>query len=463
MPVEREVRHEELRVGYRVPRGIMDLANLLLARIAPDLAPTEPVREAREEPRFDSVTSEELADAVAIAVAELIDDERSVGVVVPSSLLVAIRGALAAGGIPAGDISTDQLEKRVTLLSATQSKGLEFDRVVVVEPMQIVTESGAGWSELYVAMSRATQQLVVVHALPLPSPLPGGVEPSVEPVSEDESPAPLDSPEPTLDGEDGLDLDLDLDFDLTSADPGVRPIDDDISDSAEPQEEAIATPLTEAANDDDDTQPAAPATPARNGSAGPRRNAPAAVRLGGDFSEALVMAKLTHDGRTRRGTAVSYMGHLLGTVALVLEDGGSETEAIAALLHDAVEDGAPGVAETIRARFGDAVAGIVLGCTDPVVEGSFRDAKIEHLRRLEDGSASVRRVALAEKLDNARALLRDLERYGADTWRRMDVDADETLWYLCNLVSLFRRTFPSVLVDEFDRTVGRIEETIGRA
>jgi (p)ppGpp synthase/HD superfamily hydrolase len=142
----------------------------------------------------------------------------------------------------------------------------------------------------------------------------------------------------------------------------------------------------------------------------------------------------------------------------VLEDGGSEVEAIAALLHDAVEDGTPDMADTIRRRFGDAVAEIVIGCTDPVVQDSFRDSKEEHFRRLEGGSTSVRRVALAEKLDNARALRRDLERYGDDTWKRMDVEREDLLWYLRNLVALFRRTFPSVLATEFAREVEQIEE-----
>ena len=97
-----------------------------------------------------------------------------------------------------------------------------------------------------------------------------------------------------------------------------------------------------------------------------------------------------------------YLSHLLATAALVLEDGGTEAEAIAALLHDAVEDGAPGTADTIRSRFGAEVADIVVGCTDPEVAGGFREAKTAHLRELESGSTSMRRVALAEKLDNAR-------------------------------------------------------------
>ena len=476
---DRGLTHEELRIGYRVPRAILELANVLLPRIAPSLTPTEPVREARERPRFEQVGPDEVADAAAMAVAELADDKRSVGVIVPADMVVDVRGALAAGGIPAGDISTDHLEKRVTLLSSGESKGLEFDRVVVVEPMRIVTGSPAGWSELYVALSRATQQLVVVHGLALPSPLPGGVEPTTD-TGPDASlfEAPAETAErPEISEHDYQDFSLDLDLDLepvvahAPSDVGLNaPASVDVDEPANATiapvptapEEAIRTTAYASAEQREPAPPPAD-DPHRVEQGDQRPSAPTVGRLGGDFSEALVMAKLAHDGRTRRGTAVSYMGHLLGTTALVLEDGGTEAEAVAALLHDAVEDGSPDVEKSIRARFGETVASIVLGCTDPVVNGSFRDGKIEHLRRLEDASASVRRVALAEKLDNAQALRRDLERYGQETWRRMKVDQDDHLWYLRNLVTLFRRAFPSVLAVEFERTVQRIEELCGSA
>ena len=117
----------------------------------------------------------------------------------------------------------------------------------------------------------------------------------------------------------------------------------------------------------------------------------------------------------------------------------------------------PAIADTIRARFGDEVADIVVGARTRMSTGGFREIKIEHFGQLERGSTSMRRVALAEKLDNARALLRDLERYGADTWTRMDVDRDDMLWYLRSLVALFDRTFPSVLAEELGAVVERIE------
>ncbi len=90
LPTARGVRTDQLTIGYRVPRSIMELANLVLPEIAPDLPVTEPVREARIDPRFERVEEGELADAVAVTVAELTTDDRSVGVIVPRSHLTAI-------------------------------------------------------------------------------------------------------------------------------------------------------------------------------------------------------------------------------------------------------------------------------------------------------------------------------------------------------------------------------------
>jgi len=515
LPTARGVVKDELKIGYRVPRSIMELANLLLPRIAPELQPTQPVREARVDPTFEPATEVDLPDVVALTVADLADDDRTVGVIAPEGRIVDIRGALAAGGITVGDISTDQLEKRTTLLSAGASKGLEFDRVVLVEPWDIVAGSTAGWSELYVALSRATQQLVVVHAKPLPAPLPGGIEfveeePEVEADHEPQV-ADFDEEEATAVEPEGGDLDLDLDLDLddepaVEPDPAVDEAQDApepvaeiapdveveapeeiadpveaVEETVEPEPEVSEPPKVEATAEAEPepvaveveletktaVEPGKPdptkrQLPVTRSPMAKQRSRSAPMRLSGDFSEALVFAKLAHQGHTRRGTAVPYLGHLLGTVALVLEDGGTEPEAIAALLHDAVEDGTPDMAATIRDRFGDTVAAIVEGCTDPAIEGSFREVKEEHIRRLEAGSSSVRRVALAEKLDNARALVRDLDRFGDDTWKRMDVDREEMLWYFTGLVALFRRSFPSVLVNEFARAVERIEQLSGQ-
>ncbi|MCK9250712.1 MAG: HD domain-containing protein [Solirubrobacteraceae bacterium] len=550
LPQDRGVRLGRLTIGYRVPRAVMELANAVLPVIAPGLSPTEPVRETPIEPRFRQVHELDLADAVAAEVGTLVVDDRSVGVIVPQSLLVAVRGALAATGVSVGDISTDQLEKRVTLLSGAEAKGLEFDRVVLVEPRRIVTDSSAGWRELYIALSRATQQIIVVHAQALPAPLPGG-DPVVEGYGDGTADASgsdarqtggvTEADESAEAGDFDLDLDLDLDLEpdldpspapvvaststkageqattptsasdgslelpdaagqdeyasvVPAADSGggvrefdVGSVDVEVGsvvasgDAAEAKRAAVEALITalhglrckrvteSVGNGDlvgwsargavglvDDTPSAMPVggrVVVRDRSKRPVDS----TLIGGSFTEALVYAKLQHQGRTRRGTAIPYLGHLLATAALVLEDGGTENEAIAALLHDAVEDGLPDTAEAIRRQFGDAVASVVIGCTDPVEFVDFRARKSEHLRLIEAGSTSVRRVALAEKLDNARALLRDLRRYGSATWDRMGIERDEMLWYLRELVTLFARSFPSVLAEELRRTVDEIE------
>jgi hypothetical protein len=484
LPQERGVNRDELTVGYRVPRSIMELANHLLGRIAPELTPTRPVRESPIGPAFQRVALGDLPATVAAAVIELADGERSIGVIVPGSQIVDVRGALAVAGIRAGDISTDQLEKRVTLLTGAEAKGLEFDHVVVVEPMAIVIESSTGWSELYVALTRATQRLVVVHAQDLPAPLPGGVEPEFPTLPDDSAVVVGPTVEDELGVEVDFDLDLHLDLDTAlAADVTAEPADADTG-ALTAAESAEAVPSVDgerlAAVAADETAAAAEPQPAARAHEDGKTPAPEAdltepprpsearrvraqttpIRLSGDFSEALVLAKVVHGGARRSGTAIPYLSHLLGTVALVLEDGGTETEAVAALLHDAVEDGPPGILDTIRSRFGPTVATIVFECADPD-EGSFRERKLEHIRRLEAGSGSARRVALAEKLDNARALLRDLERYGPDAWKAMDVDQDELLWYMRALVALFARSFPSVLSNELERAVERIELLAG--
>jgi (p)ppGpp synthase/HD superfamily hydrolase len=173
-----------------------------------------------------------------------------------------------------------------------------------------------------------------------------------------------------------------------------------------------------------------------------------------------VHAKFLHSGQCRRGTQIPYLAHLQAVAALVLEDGGSEDEAIAALLHDGVEDHGPDVLDRIATQFGLGVARIVLTCTDPEVEPgmSWRDRKLEHLRDLESAGPEVRRVALAEKLDNARALLRDYRRVGERLWLHMNVDPEDLLWYQEGLADLFVTERPGDMASELQVAVNRLLE-----
>lgn len=128
------------------------------------------------------------------------------------------------------------------------------------------------------------------------------------------------------------------------------------------------------------------------------------------FRSALVFAARLHSGQTRKGTDIPYIAHLMAVASLVITHGGNEDEAIAGLLHDAVEDqGGRPTLETIRKRFGNEVASIVDGCTDTdiVPKPPCRERKARYLKHLESATRSVSLVAAADKLDNIRSIITD--------------------------------------------------------
>lgn len=185
------------------------------------------------------------------------------------------------------------------------------------------------------------------------------------------------------------------------------------------------------------------------------------------FTRALTLACDLHRTQARKGTQIPYVAHLLGVASIALEHGAAEDEAIAAVLHDAVEDqgGAPTLAR-IRTEFGEAVAEIVAGCTDTDVEPKppWRARKEEYIAKIATKSASTRLVSAADKLHNARAILADLRVIGDDLWARFTGGKDGTLWYYRSLVDAFARAGGrSRLVDELERTVSEIEEFAGVA
>jgi len=185
------------------------------------------------------------------------------------------------------------------------------------------------------------------------------------------------------------------------------------------------------------------------------------VALSARFEEALPFAARLHRDQVRKGTGIPYVSHLLGVAGIVLEHGGTEDEAIAALLHDAVEDqgGAPTL-ETIRQRFGDAVAAIVAGCTDTdeTPKPPWRKRKDEYVAHLASASPSVRLVSAADKLHNARTILADHRRHGDAVWSRFSGGKDGTLWYYRALVEAFRSHGATPLVEELDRVVSDLEQ-----
>lgn len=178
------------------------------------------------------------------------------------------------------------------------------------------------------------------------------------------------------------------------------------------------------------------------------------------FAAALAFAYELHHQQTRKGTQVPYLAHLLSVTALVLEDGGDEDQAIAALLHDAPEDqGGRSVLERIRQQFGERVAQIVDGCTDTyeTPKPPWRGRKEAYLDHLLRASPEVRRVSLADKLHNARTILADLQQYGPVVWERFNGRRDGTLWYYRALVATFLAPGPSPMLSELERVVKEIE------
>jgi len=153
------------------------------------------------------------------------------------------------------------------------------------------------------------------------------------------------------------------------------------------------------------------------------------------YAEAVQCASELHAGQTRKSTNIAYISHLLGVSSLVLEAGGDEDMAIAALLHDGPEDqGGQVTLDEIKTRFGDRVANIVEGCSDSLSEdpdnkAPWRQRKEEYLADLKDADEDTLTVSLADKLHNARAIATDLAITGPSTWDRFTASAEEILWY----------------------------------
>lgn len=178
------------------------------------------------------------------------------------------------------------------------------------------------------------------------------------------------------------------------------------------------------------------------------------------FDQAIHYALLIHAGQTRKGTDIPYVSHLLGVASIAIEYGATEDEAIGALLHDAGEDaGGIGRIEDIRHRFGHAVADIVEGCTDAVVipKPPWLQRKEDYIAHVPAASPSVRLVSAADKLHNARSILRDYRQLGESLWSRFTGGKEGTLWYYRSLIKAFREAGPGELVDELDRTVTELE------
>jgi (p)ppGpp synthase/HD superfamily hydrolase len=184
------------------------------------------------------------------------------------------------------------------------------------------------------------------------------------------------------------------------------------------------------------------------------------MELSTRFDDALVFATHLHAKQTRKGTTIPYIAHLLAVASIVLEQGGSEDEAIAALLHDAIEDqGGEATRQLIRERFGETVVEIVNGCTDSetMPKPPWQARKEAYIEHLANARASVRLVSAADKLHNARAILTDYRNIGEALWMRFNGGKEGTLWYYRSLVTVLSNAERTSLVEELERVVLEIE------
>jgi DNA helicase IV len=171
LPVKRPPRRSELTVGYRIPAPNMAMAARVLAVAAPDLAPPQSVRQDGDMPRIiHAPGSHALADTVVDAALEEVAavGTGSVAVICPLAMVDGLSAAFEARGIGYGRATRHGLESQITLVPVGLVKGLELDASVVVEPSSIVADEAQGLRALYVALTRATKRLAVVHAEPLP-------------------------------------------------------------------------------------------------------------------------------------------------------------------------------------------------------------------------------------------------------------------------------------------------------
>jgi (p)ppGpp synthase/HD superfamily hydrolase len=182
------------------------------------------------------------------------------------------------------------------------------------------------------------------------------------------------------------------------------------------------------------------------------------------FSDALVFACQLHAEQRRKLSDSPYIAHLLRVAGIVLEHGGGEDEAIAALLHDAIEDQGGAVARAaIQERFGQAIADLVDECsdTDQTPKPPWRERKQSYLEHLEAASPSARRISAADKLDNVRSLVQGYRRHGESLWEHFRGGRNGTLWYHRSVVDLLKRATPGPLVDELERSVTELEALVG--
>jgi (p)ppGpp synthase/HD superfamily hydrolase len=184
------------------------------------------------------------------------------------------------------------------------------------------------------------------------------------------------------------------------------------------------------------------------------------------FERALVYAHHLHQTQLRKGTQVPYISHLLSVAALVLEAGGTEDAAIAALLHDAVEDqGGLATREAIYVQFGESVVSIIDSCTEPITQPklSWQERKQHYLAQLPQATAAAQCVIMADKLHNARSILADVRREGDRAWHKFKAGRTSTLWFyrecLTRLQNQHQNQSPPSMLAELQRVIEALEQS----
>jgi (p)ppGpp synthase/HD superfamily hydrolase len=173
------------------------------------------------------------------------------------------------------------------------------------------------------------------------------------------------------------------------------------------------------------------------------------------LAKAAAFAVTIHALQTRKGSDVPYISHLLGVASIVLEHGGDEEQAIAGLLHDAIEDAGAHQEAEIATRFGSRVASIVRGCTDAdtIPKPPWRERKEAYIDHLGAAPADVLLVSAADKLHNARSICTDLRTHGLVVYDRFKGGREGTLWYYVKLSEAFSRLMPGPLAVELGEAV----------
>ena len=193
--------------------------------------------------------------------------------------------------------------------------------------------------------------------------------------------------------------------------------------------------------------------------------------VGKRFREALAWAAELHEDQFRKGGEIPYVSHLIGVAAIVLEHGGDEDEAIAALLHDSLEDQAHKISEgEIARRFGARVEQIVIACTDGDPEeqrsrdhAQWFSRKEKYIAEVATKPAGAILVSMADKLYNARSILEDYRELGEALWPRFTTGREGTLWYYRSLIQAFAAHGKPRLWHELQRTVEEIERGVARS